>query len=327
MEKVQLSIGMPGEVRPRKESYHLIIIGGGPAGLTAGIYAKRAGLDTVLLERTVPGGQAALTELIENYPGFPEGISGAELVRRFEEQARKFGLEILTAEAERVELEGEWKIVRTDSGELRARALIVATGAQPKKLGVPGEEELTGRGVSYCATCDGPMFRDKVVAVVGGGDTAVQEGIYLTRFAKKVYLIHRRDKLRAARILQERLFKQEKVETIWDTVVKEIEGDRNVEALRLHNLRTDEVSRLEVDGVFIFVGTRPNSEFMKGVVELDEGGYIVTRSRTETSVPGIFAAGDVQDSIFHQVSTAVGCGAQAAMMAERYLSEHGWGPG
>ncbi|HID11289.1 MAG TPA: thioredoxin-disulfide reductase [Candidatus Latescibacteria bacterium] len=315
-----------GKTQVGSASYDLIVVGGGPAGLTAGIYARRAGLDTLLLEKMSPGGQAALTDLIENYPGFPEGISGAELVRRFEQQARKFGLEILTAEARRVEVDGDWKVVHTDSGELRARALIVATGAQPKKLEVPGEGGLMGRGVSYCATCDGPMFRDKVVAVIGGGNTAVQEAAYLTRFARRVYLIHRRNRLRATKILQDKLFEQEKVEIIWDTVAEEIEGDHKVEALRLRNLKTGEISRLEVDGVFIFVGTQPNTEFLRDVVELDDQGYIVTRSHTETSVPGIFAAGDVQDAIFHQVATAVGCGAQAAMMAERYLSEHGWGP-
>ncbi len=301
--------------------YDLIIIGGGPAGLTAAIYAARGRLSTLILERGVVGGQAAVTEIIENYPGFPEPIDGPELMERFEKQAKRFGAELEYGYVTDVELDGDVKIIRTDTAEYRSRTVIIATGAQPQKLGVPGEEELAGRGVSYCATCDGAFFRDVEVAVVGGGDSAVEEGLFLTKFASKVHLIHRRDKLRATAIIQERAFANEKMNFIWDTVVEKINGENAVESLTLKNVKTGETWELPVQGVFIYVGLVPQSELFKGKVEITERGYIATDEFMRTSVAGVFAVGDVRRPLGRQVATAVGDGCVAALMVEKYLSE------
>ncbi len=301
--------------------YDVIIIGGGPAGLTAGLYTSRAGLRTLLVERLMPGGLAATTDMVENYPGFPEGIAGPELMQRFEEQAVRFGLEIRMGEVQAISVRGGDRVVSVGDEELAAGALIIASGSSPRKLGVPGEDAFRGRGVSYCATCDGPLYRDAVLAMVGGGDSAVKEGIFLTKFARKVYLIHRRDQLRASGVTRDRALNNEKIEFVWDSVVEEILGEQMVSGIRVRNVKTREQSALLVDGVFIFVGTEPNTGFVKGVLKLDEKGTLVTNRDTQTLVPGIFAAGDVQEIFAQQIAVAVGHGAQAAMMAEHYLAE------
>ncbi|RLB08236.1 MAG: thioredoxin-disulfide reductase [Deltaproteobacteria bacterium] len=302
------------------EDYQVIIIGAGPAGLTAGLYTARAHLQTVLLEAMIPSGQAYMTESIENYPGFPEGISGRELIERFTQQAKKFGLEILQfTKAERVELEGGKRVVIAGEKRFSASALIIASGAQANKLGVSGEEEFAGRGVSYCATCDGAFFKDQEVAVVGGGDAAVEDALYLTRIARKVFLIHRRDRLRAQKILQSRALGDPKIEFLWDTVVREIRGEGAVKELVLENVKDSTQKELAVGGVFIAIGQKPNVDFIRGLVEMDEQGYIITDQNCATSVAGIFAAGDVRKKALRQIATAVGDGALAASAAERYI--------
>jgi thioredoxin reductase (NADPH) len=299
--------------------YDVIIIGGGPAGMTAGLYAGRANLKVGLIERGMPGGQAAITHLIENYPGV-KSIGGPELSMIMHEQAQEFGVEAITAEVERIEqADGKIKKVVTSRGEYLTKTIILTPGAQPKQLGVPGEEELRGRGVSYCATCDGAFFRGKELVVVGGGDSAVEEGIYLTRHASKVTIIHRRDQLRAQKILQERAFANEKIQFIWDTVVESIEGDGKVEKVRIKNVKTGETGEYPCDGVFIYVGMQPNTEFLKDLPILNESGYIVTNAKMETQVPGIFGAGDVRDTVLRQVVTATADGAIAAFYAGHYV--------
>lgn len=302
-------------------SYDVIIIGGGPAGLTAGLYAGRANLKTALVERGMPGGQAATTEMIENYPGFPEGIMGPELMLRMADQARRFGVEFVTTNVERVREEDGRFILSCTDREMVGRALIIATGAEPKELGVKGERELRGRGVSYCATCDGAFFRDKKVAVVGGGDAAVEEALFLTKLVDKVYLIHRRDALRATKVLQERAFANPKIEFIWNTTVAEILGTDKVEALLLQDVKTGAKRSIAVDGVFIYIGMKPNTEFIRELVRVDEGGYLITDDNLMTSVPGIFAAGDVRQKKLRQVITAAADGAIAAVAVEKYLEE------
>ncbi len=303
------------------KTYDLVIIGGGPAGLTAYLYAARARLRTLLLEKLSPGGQVLTIDFIENYPGFPDGIRGWELIERLVAQVEKLGLEKLNAEVRSLVLEDNWKIITLADGQsLKTKAVIVATGASPRRLGIPGEQELVGKGVSYCATCDGPFFTDQIVAVVGGGNTAVQEAIFLTKFAKKVYLIHRRDQLRAQKILQERALANEKIEFIWNTVVKEVIGKDYVEAVRLLNRVTGEEKLLPVDGLFIFVGLTPQTSFLEGLLKLDEKGFIVTDAEMRTNVPGIFAAGDVRSKACRQIITAAGDGAVAACMVEHYIA-------
>ena len=297
----------------------LIIIGGGPAGLTAGLYASRARLKTTLVERLVPGGQILTTDWVENYPGFPEGLSGFELVDRMKSQAERFGLEIRNHEVQRLEVSSEKKVLITDKGPLETRTVILACGATPQKLGIEGETGLTGKGVSYCATCDGPFYRDQEVAVIGGGDTAVEEAIFLTKFARKVHLVHRRDALRAVQLLQDRALANEKIAVVWDTVPTAVVGENGVEGIDLKNVKTGSVSRLPVEGVFIFIGYSPNNDLVKGHVNLDKNGFVITDNDMATSVPGVFAAGDIRSKLLRQVSTAVGDGATAAVAAERYL--------
>lgn len=301
--------------------YDLLIIGGGPAGLTSGLYAARAGLKTLLLEKAAPGGQAAVTDMIDNYPGFPEGISGPELMMKFMAQAERFGMEARFEGVLEVSLSPGEKRVKTDGGEYSALGIIIASGASPRELGVPGEKEFRGRGVSYCATCDGAFFRNKRVLVAGGGDAAVEEGIFLTKFASQVILVHRRDALRAARVLQDRALANEKMEIRYHTVVEEIRGGRLVEKVKLKDTKTGAVMEEPVSGVFVFVGTEPNTGFLGQTVTLNESGYILTNETLGTSVPGVFAAGDVRAKFLRQVSTAVGDGAVAAMAAERWLAE------
>ncbi|MGI9953538.1 thioredoxin-disulfide reductase [Moorellaceae bacterium AZ2] len=299
----------------------LLVLGGGPAGLTAGLYGARGGLRTVILERGAPGGWAGQTDRIENYPGFPEGIAGIDLAGRFAEQAQRFGAQLEMATVIRVDFSGTRKRVWTVSDEYTAGAVIVATGASPRPLEVPGEEAFRGRGVSYCATCDGAFFRGKKVAVVGGGDSAVEEALFLTRFAESVTIIHRRDRLRAAQILQRRAREHPKISFYWNTTVEAILGGSKVEALRLRDGKSGAVREENFDGVFIFIGQKPNTDFLQGVLELDEGGYIITREDLVTSVAGVYAAGDVRSKAFRQVATAVGDGAASAMAAEKYLAE------
>ncbi|MBE0415273.1 MAG: thioredoxin-disulfide reductase [Dehalococcoidia bacterium] len=302
-------------------AYEVIIIGGGPAGLSAGLYASRARLSTLLIEKGIIGGQIANAAHVENYPGFPDGISGLELTQAMHRQAKKYGLETVAAEVIGITLNERGKVIKTTEGEYRAKAVIIAVGAEPNRLGVPGEEKFLGKGVSYCATCDGPFFKDQMVAVVGGGDSAVEEGVLLTRFASKVILIHRRNRLRASRLLQERAFANKKIEFLWDTVVEDILGPDRVRGLRVRNVKTGDRSTLEVSGVFFYVGLHPGTDYLRGLLPLDEEGHIPTGEGMETEIPGIFAAGDVRKNSPRQVITAAGEGATAAISAEKFLSE------
>ena len=299
-------------------NYDLIIIGGGPAGLTAGMYASRARLNTLLVEKVVTGGQILITDWIENYPGFPEGISGPDLSDKMLEQARQFDLKFEYGEVETMALEGEVKSITVGDKVLTAKTVIIASGASPRSLNV-GEEKFHGKGVSYCATCDAPFYRDKVVVAVGGGDTAVQESIYLTKFAKKVYLVHRRDELRAAKILQERALANEKIEMIWDSVVTGMDGLFGVENVGVKNIKTGEETTIAADGCFIWVGILPNTGFLGGALEMDAWNFIKTDAHMATNIPGVFAAGDVRSTPLRQIATAVGDSAIAATSAEHYL--------
>jgi len=304
-------------------SYDVIIIGGGPAGLTAGLYTSRARLRTLLIELGIFGGQITTTETIENYPGFPNGISGSELGQLMEEQAKKFGLETVREEALEVRLAGDQKVVKTYESEYVSKALIVSTGTEYRRLGIPGEEEFIGKGVSFCATCDGAFFQDSSIVVVGGGDSALTEALFLTKFAKEVTIIHRRDALRATKIYQERAFANPKIKFLWNSVVQEIRGDKMVQSILVRNVKTNEVKELPVEGVFLFVGITPRTQFLKGLVEMDEAGYILTNENGETNVKGIFAAGDCRKKLLRQISTAVGDGATAAFAVEKFLEERG----
>ncbi len=303
------------------EAYDVIIIGGGPAGLTAGIYASRARLRSLLLERGIFGGQIANTEHVENFPGFPDGVSGFELGQLMYQQAEKHGIQIVLAEVTGIEVADRDKVVKTTEGDFAAPAVIIAGGAERNKLGVPGEEQLLGKGVSYCATCDGAFFREQVVAVVGGGDSAIEEALQLTRFASKVYVIHRRDQLRASKLHQERAFSNPKIEFVWDSVVEEVVGPDKVQGLVVRNVKTGEVTNLDVTGVFIYVGLHPETDYLKGVLPLDEEGRIPTNQRMETEIPGVFAAGDIRGNSPRQAITAAGEGATAAIAAEKFLAE------
>ena len=304
--------------------YQLVIIGGGPTGLTAGLYAARARIKTVLLEKGVAGGQVLTTDWIDNYPGFPDGLSGFDLAEKMAKQAARFDLETRSgAEVASMDLKGpEKKIFFADSNELTSQAIIIATGARPNKLGVPGELELAGKGVSYCATCDGPFYRDLEIAVVGGGNTAIQEAVYLTRFASKVTVIHRRDELRATKIVQEQAFANDKIEFVWDSVVKEVEGEKEVTGLVLQNKKGQE-SKLAVQGVFVLIGIIPNNEMLPAdQLEMD-GGFVLTDREMRTNLKGVMAAGDIIYKNIRQVVNGAGEGAVAAMSVEHYLAELG----
>lgn len=301
-----------------KTDYDLVIIGAGPAGLTAGIYAARARMNVLLLEKTAPGGQILITDWIENYPGFPEGISGYDLSEKMKIQAESLGLKIESAEVHSLNLSGKAKEIILQDRALTTKSIIIASGASPKKLGI-GEEKFFGKGVSFCATCDGPFFKEKTVVAVGGGDTAVQESIFLTKFAKKVYLVHRRNELRAAKILQERALKNEKIEFVWDSVVTGVEGFFGLEGVKVKNLKTDEEKTISAKGCFIWVGILPNTSFLNDSVKTDEFGFILADAKMQTSVPGVFAAGDVRETPLRQIATAVGDAAIAAVSAEHYI--------
>lgn len=297
----------------------IMILGAGPAGLVAALYAARAELNPLVLTGMELGGQVSLTNSIENYPGFPEGISGTQLGELFQKQAERFGARFEYDMVTEVDFNVKPFVVRTYGKEFTTDTVILATGASPVKLNVPGEETLTGRGVSYCATCDGWFFKNKEVVVVGGGDSALEEGLFLTRFANKVHIVHRRDAFRAGAILQKRLANNEKIEVLFDSVVEKINGDGKVTGIDLRNVKTGKTSKLPIDGVFVFIGHSPNTGLYKGQLAMDERGFLKTNEKMETSIPGIFAAGEVGDPIYKQVITSAGLGAAAAIQASRYL--------
>ncbi len=303
----------------QNEIYDMIVLGAGPAGLTAAIYACRANLKTVVLESMVSGGEITATEQLDNYPGFPEGISGVEFGERMEKQARKFGAELTFSTVEKLELQSNIKKVFSEQGEIQGHTVVIATGTSPRTLGVSGEEKLRGRGISFCATCDGPFFREKRVAVVGGGDSAVEEALYLTRFVDKIDLIHRRDTLRAIPSLQEKMFSNPKIEFHKNCIVKEFGGEQKMEKIVIENLNDSSTKELPVDGAFLYVGRIPNVDFITGV-EMDSQGFIITNEEMETNLPGVFAAGDVRRKYLRQVLTAAADGSIAAAKSIQYLS-------
>lgn len=299
----------------------IIIIGGGVAGLTAGMYAKRGGLDAILFEKMFPGGQASTTYMIENYPGFDEPISGPDFSMKMESHARRYGLEILYDEVKELELEGKVKKVVTDKETYECKALILAMGASPKTLGLEKEEQFRGRGVSYCATCDGAFYNGKEVAIVGGGDTATEDALFLAQYASKVYLIHRRDQLRASKILQQRVMEHEKIEILWDTVVESIIGEEQVEGLKVKNVKDNSTSELKIDGMFVAIGIKPNNELIKDKLNLNESGFVITDENMNVGIPGVFAIGDLRQKPVLQLVTAASDGAIGAIAAQRYIVE------
>ena len=303
--------------------YDVVIIGGGPAGLTAAIYSCRAGRKTLLLEKGAFGGQAVSTEMIENYPGFPEGISGFELMINFHKQAERFGCDFLNSEVLELETKGASKRVITSAGEVVGKAIILATGSKPRELGIRGEKEFHGKGVSYCATCDGFFYRNKRVAVVGGGDSAVKEALYLANMVREVVIIHRRDKLRADKILGEKALATPNIKICWDTVVDEIIGEDKIKAVKIHNIKTQQTQGIDVDGVFMYVGNQPNTEFLGEELQKNPQGYLITNENMETSVPGVYAIGDCREKLSRQVATAVGDGALVFSAVEEYLHQKG----
>ena len=302
--------------------YDVIIIGGGPAGLTAGLYASRANLNSLLIEKGLVGGQISTAEKVDNYPGFPDGIDGFELTDLMHRQATKYGLKTIIAEVATIEPQEKQIVIKTTEGDYTAKALIIASGSDRQKLGIPGEKEFTGKGVAYCATCDAAFFRDVPVVVVGGGNAAITEALHLAKFASKVTIIHRRDKLRASAILQEKAFSEPKIDFIWNSVVEEIEGEDTVKRIKLRQVKTDEKSTMEIAGVFVAVGLKPNTDYLKGILRVDAGGYVTTDDKMETNVPGIFAAGDARHNSARQAITAAGDGATAAFYAEKFLSKY-----
>lgn len=304
------------------ERVNVLVLGSGPAGLSAALYAARAELKPVVLAGMELGGQAALTFTIENYPGFPEGVGGAQLGELFQKQAERFGATVEFDSASAVDLSNRPFKVTTYSREYLAETLVIATGASPNHLNIPGEKELTGRGVSYCATCDGWFFKDKKVIVVGGGDSALEEALFLTRYASSVTIVHRRDTLRAGAILQHRARENGKIHFVWNSVITEVLGSEKVEAVRMKNVVTGETTELPMDGVFIFIGHTPNTQLYEGQLEMDDKGYVKVNMQMETSVPGVYAAGEVMDSHFRQVVTSAGMGAAAAIQATKFLEEH-----
>jgi len=301
------------------KEYDVVIIGGGPAGLTAGLYSARDRLSSLLIEKGVIGGKITEAERVDNYPGFPEGISGLELTKLMHEQAAKYGLEAVYTEVTALEIKKEQKVVVTTQGNFAARAVIIAGGSEREKLSVPGEKEFTGKGVSYCATCDAPFFSGKPVAVVGGGNAAIYEALHLAKFASRVTIIHRRDRLRATTIVQERAFAEPKIEFLWNAVVQAIEGKNFVERIRLGQVITGEQSALEVAGIFMAIGLKPNTDYLKDVLPLDELGHVIINERMETKIPGVFAAGDIRSGSIRQTISAAGDGATAAFYAKRFI--------
>ncbi|MDP2661395.1 MAG: thioredoxin-disulfide reductase [Dehalococcoidia bacterium] len=311
----KLGVSEAGEV----PFFDLVVVGGGPAGLTAALYAAREGMETVVLEKSFPGGQAATTEWIENYPGFPEGVGGMDLSRRMEDQAKRFGVQIEFAEAQSLESRGRYRLVRTDSGDFAAWAVLIATGSSYRRLGAPGEERLIGRGVHYCATCDGPLYKGHELLVVGGGNSAAEEGFFLTKYASKVTLAVRRGDLSASQILKDKVLSSSKMDVMYHTQVKEFRGDRRLESVLLRNSQTGQEQEFKTDGAFIFIGLDPNTQWLKGALELDPYGFVVTSNTLQTSIPGVFAAGDGRASSTKQVASAAGEGVTAALMVRSYV--------
>ncbi|CDD30613.1 thioredoxin reductase [Firmicutes bacterium CAG:94] len=301
--------------------YDVIVIGGGPGGYTAALYAARANLSVAILEKLSPGGQMGTTDVIDNYPGFPQGVNGFELAMQMKEGAERFGAQTQLAEVTQVELAGQVKTIHTSGGDYQARTVVLATGAHPRELGLPGERELRGRGVSYCATCDGMFYRGKTVVVVGGGNTAVSDVLYLSRLCEKVYLVHRRDTLRASKVYLDPLQKAENVEFVWDSEVKQLLRDQAVTGVRVRNKKTGEERDIPCGGVFVAVGYLPNTELYRGQVELDEAGYVLADETTQTNLPGVFAVGDLRKKPLRQVVTAASDGAVAAHFIEEYLNQ------
>ena len=304
-----------------RQEENLIIIGGGPGGLSASIYAARNGVAPLVLNGPEPGGQITTTSELENYPGFPEPIGGFELTQKMTEQAENFGVRFEYESADEVDFSGDKYIVKTDMNEYIADSIIIATGAEPKTLGLDKEDSFRGRGVSYCATCDAAFFKNKEVAIVGGGDTALWESTFLSKFASTVYILHRRDKFRGAKILADRVKAKDNIEILWDTEVKSIKGEEKLQGLRVFNNKTDEERDLDVDGLFVAIGHKPRTECLKGQIELNDYGYIVTDKKQHTNIPGVFACGDVQDPDYRQVVIAAGSGAKAAIEASEYIEE------
>jgi thioredoxin reductase (NADPH) len=307
----------------QETTVRVLILGTGPAGLSAALYAARADLQPVVLTGMEHGGQVSLTYTVENYPGFPEGVGGTELVELFQKQAERFGARLEYDTAVEADLSQRPFRVKTYNGTYLAKSLIISTGATPKHLEIPGERELTGRGVSYCATCDGWFFKEKDVIVVGGGDSALEEGVFLTRYARSVTIVHRRDTLRAGAVLQDRAFQNPKIKFVWNSVLTHINGENAVTGVQLKNVVTGEESEMPVDGIFIFIGHTPNTQIFEGQLEMEEGGYIVTDKLMRTSVPGVFAAGEAADPVYRQVITSAGMGAAAAIQANHFLDKMG----
>lgn len=304
-----------------KDIYDMIVIGGGPGGYTAALYAVRAGLETLVIEKLSAGGQMALTSQIDNYPGFEDGVDGFTLGEKMQASAEKFGAKTLIAEVYSADLKGETKVLTTSEGMFKARTVVIATGASPRELGIEGEKELVGRGVNYCAACDGMFYKDKVVAVVGGGNTAAADALLLSRICRKVIIIHRRDTLRATKIYHEPLMKSQNVEFRWNSAVSELIYSEKLSGIRIRDVNTGEISQVECDGVFISVGRRPETGLLKDQIDLDPSGYIRAGESTETNIRGVFAVGDVRTKVLRQVVTAVADGAVAAHYAEEYLAE------
>jgi thioredoxin reductase (NADPH) len=305
----------------RPETYEIIIIGSGPAGYTAGVYTSRAKLNTLLISGSLPGGQLMTTSEVENYPGFPNGIFGPELMMNMRQQAERFGAKLLDDEVVEVDFKKRPFGIRTHGQEFRSESVIICTGASPRKLGLRAEQEFAGKGISYCATCDGPFFKGEDIAVVGGGDTAIEEATFLTKFGKSVKIIHRKDFLRASKILQEKAFENPKIDFVWDNVVSDISGNKKINSISVRNLKTGEERKIPVGGLFVAIGHEPNTSIFKGQLELDDRGYIVLTKNTRTSVEGVFAAGDVHDYRYRQAITAGGFGCMAALDVEKWLVE------
>ena len=305
----------------RPETYEVIIIGSGPAGYTAGVYTSRAKLNTLLISGSLPGGQLMTTSEVENYPGFPNGIFGPELMMNMRQQAERFGAKLLDDEVVEVDFKKRPFGIRTHGQEFRSESVIICTGASPRKLGLRAEQEFAGKGISYCATCDGPFFKGEDIAVVGGGDTAIEEATFLTKFGKSVKIIHSKDFLRASKILQEKAFENPKIDFVWDNVVSDISGNKNINSISVRNLKTGEERNIPVGGLFVAIGHEPNTSIFKGQLELDDRGYIILTKNTRTSVEGVFAAGDVHDYRYRQAITAGGFGCMAALDVEKWLVE------
>lgn len=305
----------------KKTKFDVVIIGAGPSGYTAGIYCSRAGYDTLILSGILPGGQLVNTTEVENYPGFENGIMGPDLMIEMRKQTQRMGTTIVDDEAVNVDFRDTPFKILTASEEYEGRAVIIATGANPRKLGLEGEQTFAGKGVSYCATCDGPFFRNQELIVVGGGDSAIEEATFLTKFATKIHLIHRRDQLRASKIMQERAFKNEKIEFHWDSAVVDIKGDQKMQQAVIKNIKTNDEKILDVGGLFVAIGHEPNTKLFKNQIDLDDEGYIVLKNKTHTNIEGVFAAGDVHDRSYRQAITAAGFGCMAAIDVDKYLTE------